>query len=91
MPLSPTPEVAAPRDNEHKDNHGQDGRNRNDDRWGSRASSGEVFLDKDPLVVLINKMLSMTEQSERGHDEAEVECDGEELMVVWIVEALARD
>ena len=56
---------------------------RNDDRWGSRGSSGagdtvfgEVFLDKDPLVIFVNKELSVTEQSKRGHDEAEVECDG---------------
>ena len=68
---------------------------RDDDQWGSSGNSGagdtvfgEIFFDKD---LLINKVLSVTEQSERGHDAAEVECDGEESTVVWRVEALARD
>ena len=71
---------------------------RDDDRWRSNGNSGagdtvfgEVFLDKDLLVVLINKVLSVTEQSERGHDDVEVELGGEEVTVVWRVEALARD
>ena len=68
------------------------------ERWGSSGNIGagntvfgEVFFNKDSLVPLVNKILSVTEQSERGHDDAEVECDGEELTVVWRVEALARD
>ena len=72
---------------------------RDDDRWGSggdcgasgNAVLGKVFLDKDLLVVLINKILSVTEQSERGHDDAEVKLGGEELTVVCRGEALARD
>ena len=71
---------------------------RDDDRWGSSGNSGagdtvfgEVFFDKDLFSPLVNKVLSVTEQSERGHDDAEVERDGEELTVVWRVEALARD
>ena len=71
---------------------------RNDDRRGSRGSIdagdtvfGEVFLDKDLLVVFVYKMFPVTEQSERGHNEAEAECEGEELTVVLRAEALARD
>ena len=70
---------------------------RDDDWWGSSGNSGagdtvfgEVFFDKDLFAPLVNKVLSVTEQS-RGHDDAEVERDGEELTVVWRVEALVRD
>ena len=54
---------------------------RDDDRWGGSGYSGargntipgDVVFNKDLLVDLVDTVLSKAEQSERGHDDVEVE------------------